>query len=74
MENSKDFDELINEAAKKVMDEVEKLKQAGQDYITADEVMKIFFEVFKPDVEPNEYIRDERVVMPLEWIIEEIDE
>ena len=74
MENSKDFDELINEAAKKVMDEVEKLKQAGQSYITADEIMKIFLEVFKHDVEPNEYICDEGVIVPLEWIVEKIDE
>ena len=73
-ENSKDFDKLINEAAEKVMDEVRKLDQAGQKYITADEIMKIFLEVFKSDVEPNEYICDEGVIVPLEWIVEKIEE
>lgn len=72
-ENSKDFDELVNEAAEKVTEEVIKLDQAGQKWISANEIMKIFLEVFKPDVEPNEYICDEQVVIPLEWVIEKID-
>ena len=72
-ENSKDFDELVNEASAKVMDEVLKLDQAGQKWISANEVMKIFIEVFEPDVEPNEYIRDEQVVLPLEWFVEKVD-
>jgi len=69
-ENS-NSDMLVDKAIAKMMEEIERLSADGQKYITANELLKIFIEVWKTDVEPNEYIRDDQVVMPLEWFYDE---
>ena len=70
MENS-NSEMLTEKAVAKVMEEIERLGADGQKYITANELLKIFIEVWKTDIEPNEYIRDDQVVMPLEWFYNE---
>lgn len=64
-----DFQKIVDEAVAKVKAFVEEENAKGHDYVTANDIMRIYIEVLKPEIEPNDYIRDEQVVLPIGWIL-----